>query len=79
MSWQQISHNTPTLYNDIRHYSRLMLLPLPRRTSTTEHDGAGSDLAAAGWVFSNTCIFIVLIPQMLLQLFALTQAEQSKR
>ena len=28
MSWHEISHDPPRLYNDIRHYSRLMLLPL---------------------------------------------------
>lgn len=28
MSWHEISHDPPRLYNYIRHYSRLMLLPL---------------------------------------------------
>ncbi len=35
MSWHEMSHDAPRLYNDIRHYSRLMLLPLPCRTAAS--------------------------------------------
>lgn len=33
-----MSHDAPRLHNDIRHYSRLMLLPLPCHTAASGQD-----------------------------------------